>query len=309
MLEDATKAELRLCERLHLDADASERLVQAMRAGASSRSALVLSPKAPQDYVPPCACVDTSTWEWLPPRVFVPCEGERPTMHPDYASGLYYSLDLSSCWESTALSVVPAPATSLDLCAAPGGKTMLMAARYLPQNHTANEVNASRRGILRQNVQQCGLPNTEVSGLRPDQWAAEGRLFDLLLVDAPCSGQSLLCKGIKNPGCLGAQMVNGNAKRQKGIMLAAVQCVAEGGHILYSTCTYDPDENEKVISYILKRVPGWQAQEVPQLARFRSALSDFPCYRLLPEHGFGAGGFCCLLKKHTNNEQIDTTGV
>ena len=309
MLEDATKAELRLCERLHLDAEASERLVQAMRAGASSRSALVLSPKAPQDYVPPCACVDTSTWEWLPPRVFVPCAGERPTTHPDYAAGLYYSLDLSSCWESTALSVVPAPATSLDLCAAPGGKTMLMAARYLPQNHTANEVNASRRGILRQNVQQCGLPNTEVSGLRPDQWAAEGRLFDLLLVDAPCSGQSLLCKGIKNPGCLGAQMVNGNAKRQKGIMLAAVQCVAEGGHILYSTCTYDPDENEKVISYILKRVPGWQAVEVPQLARFRSALSDFPCYRLLPEHGFGAGGFCCLLKKHTNNEQIDTTGV
>ena len=309
MLEDATKAELRLCERLQLDAEASERLVQAMREGASSRSALVLSPKAPQDYVPPCACVDTSTWEWLPPRVFVPCEGERPTTHPDYAAGLYYSLDLSSCWESTALSVVPAPATSLDLCAAPGGKTMLMAARYLPQNHTANEVNASRRGILRQNVQQCGLPNTEVSGLRPDQWAAEGRLFDLLLVDAPCSGQSLLCKGIKNLGCLGAQMVNGNAKRQKGIMLAAVQCVAEGGHILYSTCTYDPDENEKVISYILKRVPGWQAVEVPQLARFRSALSDFPCYRLLPEHGFGAGGFCCLLKKHTNNEQIDTTGV
>lgn len=309
MLEDATKAELRLCERLHLDAESSERLVQAMRAGASSRSALVLSPKAPQDYVPPCACVDSSTWEWLPPRVFVPCEGERPTTHPDYAAGLYYSLDLSSCWESTALSVVPAPATSLDLCAAPGGKTMLMAARYLPQNHTANEVNASRRGILRQNVQQCGLPNTEVSGLRPDQWATEGRLFDLLLVDAPCSGQSLLCKGIKNPGCLGAQMVNGNAKRQKGIMLAAVQCVAEGGHILYSTCTYDPDENEKVISYILKRVPGWQAVEVSQLARFRSALSDFPCYRLLPEHGFGAGGFCCLLKKHTNNEQIDTTGV
>ena len=309
MLEDATKAELRLCERLHLDAEAAARLVQAMRAGASSRSALVLSPKAPQDYVPPCACVDTSSWEWLPPRVFVPCEGERPTTHPDYATGLYYSLDLSSCWESTALSVVPVPASSLDLCAAPGGKTMLMSARYLPQNHTANEVNASRRGILRQNVQQCGLPNTEVSGQRPDQWAAEGRMFDLLLVDAPCSGQSLLCKGIKNPGCLGAQMVNGNAKRQKGIMLAAVQCVAEGGHILYSTCTYDPDENEKVISYILKRVPGWQAVDVPQLARFRSALSDFPCYRLLPEHGFGAGGFCCLLKKHTNNEQTDTAGV
>ena len=303
MAVELSKAEQRLCERLRLSADAAAAFVQAMREGKSSRSAIVLSPKAPQDYEPPFACVDTSAWGWLPPRVYVPCEGERPTTHADYAAGLYYSLDLSSCWESAALAVVPPPASSLDLCAAPGGKTMLMAARHLPQCHTANEVNAARRGILRQNVQLCGLPGTEVSGLRPDQWAAEGRLFDLLLVDAPCSGQSLLCKGIKNPGCLGAQMVNGNAKRQKGIMLAAVQCVADGGHILYSTCTYDPDENEKVISYILRRVSGWRAVEVPSLASFRSTLSDFPCYRLLPEHGFGAGGFCCLLQKTMNIEQ------
>lgn len=297
MVPERSKAEQRLCDRLRLDAAAADGLVLAMRTGQSSRSAVVLSPKAAQNYVPPFACEDTSTWGWLPPRVYVPCEGERPTAHADYAAGLYYSLDLSSCWESAALAMVPPPASSLDLCAAPGGKTMLMAARYLPQSHTANEVNAARRGILRQNIELCALPNTVVSGLRPDQWAAEGRLFDLLLVDAPCSGQSLLCKGIKNPGCLGAQMVNGNAKRQKGIMLSAVQCVAEGGHILYSTCTYDPDENEKVISYILRRVPGWGAVELPQLAQFRSVLADFPCYRLLPEHGYGAGGFCCLLKK------------
>ncbi len=297
MAEDASKAELRLCSRLGLGAESSAALIAAMRAGKSSRGAVVLSPKAPEDYVPPFACVDTSGWGWLPPRVFVPQEGEKPTAHPDYAAGLYYSLDLSSCWESAPLSVVPAPACSLDMCAAPGGKSMLMAARYLPQSHTANEVNAARRGILRQNMQQCGVPNVEVTGLRPDQWAGEGRLFDLLLADAPCSGQSLLCKGIRNPGCLGAQMVNGNAKRQKGILLAAVQCVAPGGYILYSTCTYDPDENEKVMAYILKRVPGWEAVEVPVLAGFRSQLAEFPCYRLLPEHGFGAGGFCCLLRR------------
>ena len=59
------------------------------------------------------------------------------------------------------------------------------------------------------------------------------------------------------------------------------------------------DENEKVMAYILRRVPGWQAVEVPVLADFRSSLADFPCYRLLPSHGFGAGGFCCLLKKNT----------
>lgn len=295
---DASKGELRLCTRLGLDAGGAALLLRAMREGRSSRGAVVLTPKAAADYVPPFPCVPREELPWLPPRVFVPAEGaEKPTAHPDYKAGLYYALDLSSCWESAALAEIEPPARSLDLCAAPGGKSMLLTARFLPADHTANEVNAARRGILRQNMEQCGVPNVTVTGLRPDQWATSGEQFDLLLVDAPCSGQSLLCKGIKNPGCLGASMVNGNAKRQKGIMLAAVSCVRAGGHILYSTCTYDPDENEKVMGYILKRVPGWRAVEVPALAPFRSVLSDFPSYRLLPAHGCGAGGFCCLLQR------------
>lgn len=298
MSEPPSHAELRLCKRLQLSEASAASLIAAMRAGCSSRQAVVLTPRAPQDYVPPFACADTSAWGWLPPRVYVPLEGEKPTLHAHYREkGYYYSLDLSSCWESAALSAVPPPVSSLDLCAAPGGKTMLMVARHTPILHVANEVNSSRRGILKQNLEHCGVSNTEVLGMRPDQWGTSGRLFDLLLVDAPCSGQSLLAKGIRNPGCLGASMVNGNAKRQKGILLAAVRCVASCGHILYTTCTYDPDENEKVISYILRRVPGWRAIEVPCLTEFRSSLADFPAYRLLPEHGYGAGGFCCLLQR------------
>ena len=296
MNETAAKGELRLCFRLGLEGAAAASLLAAMRAGVSSRGAVVLTPRAPQGYVPPFEC-EAPDAPWLPPRVYVPAEGVRPTAHPDYAAGLYYSLDLSSCWESACLAVVPPPASSLDMCAAPGGKTMLMAARFGAEDHTANEVHPGRRGILRQNLEQSGMPQVRVTGNRPDQWARSGEAFDLLLVDAPCSGQSLLCKGIKNPGCLSSSMVNGNAKRQKGIMLSAVQCVNPGGHIVYTTCTYDPEENEKVMAYILKRVPGWEAVEVPLLAPFRSALCDFPAYRLLPGHGFGAGGFCCLLRK------------
>ncbi len=295
-MEPPSKGELRLCARLGLDAPATQALLSAMRAGESSRSAVVLSALAPADYIPPFACNELQA-PWLPPRVFVPASGEKPTAYPDYARGLYYSLDLSSCWESACLAQVEAPASSLDMCAAPGGKTMLMAARFGALNHTANEVHPGRRGILRQNLQQCGYPQVCVSGNRPDQWARSGEQFDLVLVDAPCSGQSLLCKGIRNPGCLSSSMVNGNAKRQKGILLSAVQCVNPGGHIVYSTCTYDPEENEKVIAYILKRVPGWEAVEVPLLASFRSSLCDFPAYRLLPAHGYGAGGFCCLIRR------------
>ena len=300
---EISKGEARLLERLQLTGQpAGAELLRAMRAGESSRQAIVLSPRAGVDYTLPFECEHGEQYPWLPGRVYIPAPSAAPTKHPDYAAGLYYALDLSSCWESVPLTALPEPpARSLDLCAAPGGKTMLLAAHYPLADHTANEVNAARRGILRQNVQLCGLPNTQVTGLRPDQWATGGAQYDLLLVDAPCSGQSLLCKGIKNPGCLGPNMVQGNAKRQRGILLAAVQCVRPGGHILYSTCTYDPEENEKVISYILRRVPGWVAVEVPQLTPYRSKLCDFPAYRLLPHHAAGAGGFCCLLQRNLIN--------
>ncbi len=294
-----TRGGVRLCSRLGLEGEAAASFLQALAEGRSSRQAVVLTAKAPQGYRPPFDCVDTSTWEWLPPRVFVPAEeGLKLGSFEDYRAGLYYPLDLSSCWESAALATLAPPQRSLDLCAAPGGKSMLMLARFSPQEHVANEIHAARRGILRQNMEQCGQAEVRVTGLRPDQWGSSGELFELMLVDAPCSGQSLLAKGMKNPGCLGPSMVNGNAKRQRGILLSVLPCVVPGGHILYSTCTYDPEENEKVMAYILRRHADWQAVEVPSLAPFRSALAEFPCYRLMPAHGFGAGGFCCLLRRN-----------
>ncbi len=306
MDESLTKGGARLCQRLGLEGTAAADFLAALAAGQSSRQAVVLTARAPQGYVPPFPCVDTSGWSWLPPQVFVPQQADlRTGSFDDYREGLYYPLDLSSCWESAALAELGIPRRSLDLCAAPGGKSMLMLARWQPQEHVANEVNAARRGILRQNMEQCGYDAVRVTGLRPDQWGKSGELFDLLLVDAPCSGQSLLAKGLKNPGCLGSSMVNGNAKRQRGILLSVLPNVAPGGHLLYSTCTYDPEENEKVMAYILRRAEGWQAQELPSLSPFRSALADFPCYRLMPAHGFGAGGFCCLLKK--SEESLNST--
>jgi len=298
MSEIHSKAELKICIKLGLNKEEETHFLKALREGKSSRKALVLSPQAPDDYQPPFPCADTSTWTWLPPRVFVPADDIKAASYDDYHKGFYYLLDLSSCWESSPLSCVKNPKRSLDLCAAPGGKTMLLYARHRPEEkHVCNEIHAARRGILRQNVTQCALPQAEVTGFRPDQWAKSGELFDLILVDAPCSGQSLLAKGIKNTGCMGSSMVNGNAKRQKGILLAALPCLKEGGHILYSTCTYSPEENEKVIAYLLKRNPDLEAIEVPVLLNFQSSICSFPCYRLLPIHGFGAGGFCALLRK------------
>ncbi len=294
----SAKGEARLCTSLQLEEQEAADFLHALHAGLCSRQALVLTERAPADYRPPFACVESDEYDWLPPRCFVPLDPElRPSLLEDYARGYYYLLDLSSCWESVALSQVPSPASSLDVCGAPGGKSMLTLARYgLLPDHVCNEVHAGRRGILRENLQRAGYESLRVTGLRPDQWGKSGESFDLLLVDAPCSGQSLLAKGIKNPGCLGSSMVNGNAKRQKGILLSLLPCLKAGGYLLYTTCTYTPEENEKVMAYLLKRHPELRALDIPALARFRSRLSSFPSYRLMPTDGFGAGGFTCLLQ-------------
>ncbi len=301
----ASKGMEKLCVQLGLKDLEAEAFLCALREGVSSRSALVLSPRAPEGYHPPFPCLDTSdeSWSWLPPRCFVPTDTEaKPSSYEDYKQGFYYLLDLSSCWESAPLVDIPPPSQTLDLCAAPGGKSMLALARFrngMP--HISNEVHAGRRGILRENMKLCGHEHVEITGLRPDQWKQqEDKYFDLIIADAPCSGQSLLAKGIKNPGCLGAAMVNGNAKRQKGILLSILPRVAKGGYLLYTTCTYTPEENEKVMAYLLKRHPEFEAVDVANLERFRSSLSSFPSYRLLPAHGYGAGGFCCLLRKKSS---------
>ncbi len=298
-MAEPTRAEARLCQQLQLNEHEAALFVQALHAGTHARSALVLSPKAAANYEPPFTCLDTSSWAWLPPRVRIPSDAScKPASYPDYEAGLYYLLDLSSCWESAALAEVAQPARSLDLCAAPGGKTMLMYGRYCPrEEHVANEIHAARRGILRENAQRCALPHLRITGFRPDQWAQSGEQFGLILADAPCSGQSLLARGIKNVGCMGSGVVNGNAKRQKGILLSALQCLAPNGYLLYTTCTYSPEENEKVILYLLKRYPELRSVAVAALEPYQSRLTTEACYRLLPMHGLGAGGFSCLLHK------------
>lgn len=297
METEPTKQELRLCARLSLDEEESSAFIRALREGSSGKTALVLTPNAPTDYVPPCDTITRLSEPWFPSRAFVSDESFKAGSTTDYADGLYYPLDLSSIWETAPLDLIPSPTSSLDLCAAPGGKTFLLHARSCPTHHTSNEVHPARRGILRENLSRCGLGHVEIEGLRPAEWAQRDAKFDLILADVPCSGQSLLARGVKNPGCLNPSTINGNAKRQKGILLSILPLLASGGHLLYTTCTYDPDENEKVIAYILKRCDGLKTVPVPSLALFQSRICDFSAYRLLPTDGFGAGGFCCMLRR------------
>ena len=292
---------LKLARKLELTAEQERDFLDAMQAGNRSRSALVITPKAPEGYRPPLPAKDTPQ-EWGHSSILALPSGEaetKPGSLPDYECGYYYPLDLSSVWETAPLAHLPfRPERCLDMCAAPGGKSILAQTRVSPQEHVSNEVNPKRLGILRHNLLRCGFTNLYTQRLRPDQWAelAPG-CFDLILADAPCSGQSLLAKGIPNPGCFNSSVTGGNAKRQRGILLAALRCLAPGGFLLYTTCTYAPEENERNVLYLLNRHPDLHTVTVPELEHFRSSLTQEACYRLMPFHGAGAGGFTCLLRK------------
>ena len=233
---------------------------------------------------------------WQPEFVQAVAPGERPGRHALHDQGAYYCLDLSSVFEASALCGLPTGGTVVDVCAAPGGKTVFAHRALGPERLIANEVIGKRLGPLTGNLKRCAVP-AETRCADPARLAEElAGQASVVLVDAPCSGQSLLARGQDNPGAFHPVNVNSCANRQKRILAESVRLLAPGGFLLYSTCTYAKEENEDVISWLRVRFPELTPQELPTHERHRSPHADFPCYRLWPETGFGAGGFLTLLK-------------
>lgn len=209
-----------------------------------------------------------------------------------------YGLDFSSVWEMQALAAVDLPVRRLlDLCAAPGGKSVLAHHRLRPEFHLANEIVPKRLGILRHNLSRCSVP-AHTQRLEPAQLAALApEAFDGVLVDAPCSGQSLVARGVENLGCFHPATIKGNAMRQRGILASAAGCVAPGGWLVYSTCTYAPDENGKNMRWFGRQFPEFRPVAVPDLESWRDADPRRPGYTLFPQQGLGSGGFVCLWRR------------
>jgi 16S rRNA C967 or C1407 C5-methylase (RsmB/RsmF family) len=128
--------------------------------------------------------------------------------------------------------------------------------------------------------------------------AAWEDLGDVVIVDAPCSGQSLLGRGKESPGCFHPATINMNSNRQKRILANSAAVVSPGGYLAYLTCTYSMKENEEVVRWFLKKFPMFAPQKVDALAGHESCYCEFPCYRLWPHDGEGAGGFAAILKNH-----------
>lgn len=235
---------------------------------------------------------------WQPPFVDRVMKVARPGKHPLHESGAYYCLDFSSVFAAATLLAIPAPVHRvLDLCASPGGKSIFAWRGLHPELLICNEVIGKRTAALISNLKRCNIRPAAVSSL-DSQILAQllPQTASAVIVDAPCSGQSLLVKGIKAPGCFHPVTINKNANRQKRILANAAQLVAPQGYLAYMTCTYAVAENEQVCEWFLKRFPQFVPIIVPHLTEYQSHLASFPCYRMWPQDGLGAGAFTILFK-------------
>jgi len=175
--------------------------------------------------------------------------GERPsfTLDPLFHAGSYYVQEASSMFlEQAFLQAVDRtkPINVLDLCAAPGGKsTHLLSLMNKESLLVTNEVIRSRASTLAENIQKWGYDNVAVTNNDPQDFKRLSGFFDVIVVDAPCSGEGLFRK---DPGAMGQWSTDNVAlcaRRQQRILNDVWPALKEGGILIYSTCTYNELEN------------------------------------------------------------------
>jgi len=156
----------------------------------------------------------------------------------------------------------------------------------------------ARLKILISTIKRCDVTPVKILSLAPQKLVARlENAADVILVDAPCTGQSLIAKKQSAPGAFHSHQINANAMRQRGIISSAAQMLRDGGYILYTTCTYAKEENEQIIEWFLKKHEGFETVRVDVLEKYQSEYSSKHLYRYWPSAETGAGGFSCLLKK------------
>lgn len=193
----------------------------------------------------------------------LPSASIPPGRHVYHAAGLYYLQEPSAMLVAELLNPQPGEAV-LDLCAAPGGKTTHLAALMGDQGVlVANETHPKRVWELAENLERWGTHNTIISNDSPQKLAEHlGGFFDKILVDAPCSGEGMFRKSESARRDWSPAHTVYCAQRQLAILDAAAQMLKPGGLLAYSTCTFNPLENETTIAHFLKSRPDFEIQPI-----------------------------------------------
>lgn len=237
----------------------------------------------------------------------------RPGLHPYHAAGLYYLQEPSAMAPAALLNPRPGDVV-LDLCAAPGGKSTQIAAAMAGAGMlVCNEINPKRARILSRNIERMGVRNALVLNERPQTLAKRfPHYFDKILVDAPCSGEGMFRKEEAAVADWSRETVEMCARRQGEILSSAAQMLAPGGKLVYSTCTFAPQEDEGAVSAFLKRHPEFEveAADAPWFAPGDPGLADDPApglektFRLMPHLLRGEGHYAAVLR-HTGSGQVE----
>ncbi|MDR0729230.1 MAG: rRNA cytosine-C5-methyltransferase [Prevotellaceae bacterium] len=237
---------------------------------------------------------------WCNTGVYLP---DRPvfTLDPLWHGGAYYVQEASSMAVAQLtgiLSSLGERCRVLDLCAAPGGKSTLLAS-LLPADGllVSNEVIRSRAAILLENLVKWGAPNVVVTTADPKQFAALPAFFDLLLVDAPCSGEGLFRKELEAVHEWSEANVQRCADRQRCIVADAWDTLRDGGIVVYSSCTFNRHENEETVQWIVRQL-GAECLPLPLDPAWGIVESDSG-YRFYPHRLQGEGFFISVLQKRS----------
>ncbi|SMF78707.1 NOL1/NOP2/sun family putative RNA methylase [Paenibacillus uliginis N3/975] len=180
-------------------------------------------------------------------------EGVRPGRHPYYHAGLYYIQEPSAMAPVELLEVEPGDRV-LDLCAAPGGKSTQIAAKLAGSGLlVSNDLHPDRTKALAKNVEMYGVRNAVVLNENPERIAeAFPQFFTKILIDAPCSGEGMFRKDEDMLKYWDESSPLKYADMQKDILSSAAKMLCRGGRLVYSTCTFSPEENEGMIAAFLK---------------------------------------------------------
>lgn len=186
----------------------------------------------------------------------------------------------------------------LDLCAAPGGKTTCIAAAMKGRGLLfCNEIHPVRARILSENIERMGIVNACVANEAPGHLAEVfSGFFDRILVDAPCSGEGMFRKNEEARMEWSLENVAACVRRQEEILDCAAEMLRPGGRLVYSTCTFAPEENEGTISSFLERHGEYKVLPIDR-KRFGLPCGEEPYLRLWPHRVRGEGHFAAVLQK------------
>ncbi len=239
---------------------------------------------------------------------------DRIGAHPLHHAGAVYIQEPAAMAALECTEVSPGMRI-LDICASPGGKSTQAAARLCGEGLiVSNEIDGARCSVLAQNIERMGVRNAAVTNTDSGALAdAFGDMFDLVIADAPCSGEGMMRK---NPlAVLGWSMENIEVcvNRQREILENASRCVKKGGRLLYSTCTFAPEENEMRIAEFLSKHKDFRLVPVSEGVKkvTSDGLTSFDgaelggemklCRRFYPHVSLGEGQFMALMERDGEN--------